>query len=278
MSSGKRRSGAQVEIQVRQLRFSYGNREVLGGVDLTVQPGEVVGLLGPNGSGKSTMVKLLCGVLRPTGGTIRLNGQEITAISPRDLARQVAVVPQEPVFSFPFTALEVVLMGRHPHLDGLAFESAEDIAMATDALERCGAGEFAGRPVQELSAGERQRVVCARALAQDPSCLLLDEPASFMDIRHQVELYDLVRQLADDGTGVLSVLHDLNLAAEYCDRIYLLKEGTVLASGNTTEVFTYANLKSTFDTDLYVDVNALTGRMLVTPLSRKQKSRSQSPS
>ena len=242
-----------------------------------IQPGEVVGLLGPNGSGKSTMVKLLCGVLHPTGGSIKLNGQEITALPPRELARKVAVVPQEPVFSFPFTALEVVLMGRHPHLDGLAFESEEDIALAANALQRCGAGEFADRPVQELSAGERQRVVCARALAQDPGCLLLDEPASFMDIRHQVELYDLVRQQADNDTGVLSVLHDLNLAAEYCDRIYLLKEGTVLASGKTAEVFTYANLKKAFDTDLYVDVNALTGRMLVTPLSRKQRSRSQGP-
>jgi iron complex transport system ATP-binding protein len=263
-------------LKVRNLRFAYGEREVLAGVDLSIRPGEIVGLLGPNGSGKSTMVKVLSGILKPYRGSVTLGGRELRDLAPRDLARTLAVVPQEPVFGFSFNALEVVLMGRHPHLAGLAFESESDIALARDALERCGARQFAHRPVLELSAGERQRVVAARALAQEPGCLLLDEPASFMDIRHQVELFDMVRSLADDeGTGVLSVLHDLNIAAEYCDRIFLLKEGRILATGPTAEVFTYANLKKTFDTDVYVDVNALTGRMLVVPLSRKRKPRNQ---
>ena len=258
-------------IKVRDLRFSYGKREILAGIDLSIRPGEIVGLLGPNGSGKSTIVKVLSGILKPYGGSVTLGGRELRDLAPRDLARTLAVVPQEPVFGFSFNALEVVLMGRHPHLAGLAFESKGDIALARDALERCGALQFAHRPVLELSAGERQLVVAARALAQEPGCLLMDEPASFMDIRHQVELFDLVRSMADDEeTGVLSVLHDLNIAAEYCDRIYLLKEGRILAAGPTAEVFTYAKLKETFDTDVYVDVNDITGRMLVVPLSRKR--------
>ncbi|MBD3867029.1 MAG: ABC transporter ATP-binding protein [Acidobacteria bacterium] len=261
-------------IQVRNLRFSYGERPVLAGVDLSVRPGEIVGLLGPNGSGKSTLVKVLSGVLRPYEGSATLAGRELKDMATRDVARTLAVVPQEPVFGFSFNALEVVLMGRHPHLAGLAFESESDIAKARTALQRCGALEFAHRPVLELSAGERQRVVAARALAQEPDFLLLDEPSSFMDIRHQVELYDLIRDQSDnEATGVMAVLHDLNIAAEYCDRIYLLKEGRILASGPTAEVFTYANLKATFDTDVYVDVNALTGRMLVVPLSQRRKPR-----
>jgi len=172
------------------------------------------------------------------------------------------------VFGFPFTALEIVLMGRPPHLSGLAFESARDLECAEAALAACVGTELSHRMIQELSAGERQRVVFARALAQEPSCLLLDEPASFMDVRHQVEVYDLVRDLANErGTAVLTVLHDLNLAAEYCDRIFLLRDGRVLAGGPTSEVFTYANLKRTFDTEVYVDVNHLTGKLLAIPLS-----------
>jgi len=263
VTEGKNRS-----IEVGSLCFSYGSRQVLANVDLCVGSGEIVGLLGPNGSGKSTLVKVLSGVLRRDSGSIHLGVLEIDSMSRRELAGRLAVVPQEPVFAFPFTVMEVVLMGRHPHLSGLSFESRDDIAIARSALERCGASEFAGRPIQELSAGERQRVVFARALAQEPEYLLLDEPASFLDIRHQVETYDLVRKLASErGTCVLTVLHDLNLAAEYCDRIYLLRRGVVLAGGETGEVFTYANLKNTYDTEVYVDINDLTGKLLVIPLS-----------
>jgi iron complex transport system ATP-binding protein len=189
------------------------------------------------------------------------------------LARRLAVVPQEPLFSFPFSAMEVALMGRHPHLAGLAFESGRDVELARRALERCGASDLGSRSILELSSGERQRVVFARALAQEPRALLLDEPASFLDVRHQVELYDVVRGLVDEQRcSVLTVLHDLNLAAEYCDRIYLLREGRIAAGGATEEVFTYANLTRVFDTEVYVDTNTLTGKLLVVPLpGRVQK-------
>jgi iron complex transport system ATP-binding protein len=244
-------------------------------VDLNVAPGEIVGLLGPNGSGKSTLIKVLTGVHRSYEGSATFDEREVREFPRRQLARQIAVVQQEPSFSFAFTALEIVLMGRHPHIAGLAFESRHDVDLAREALDRCGAAHLASRSIHELSSGERQRIVFARALTQQPRSLVLDEPASFLDIRHQVALYDIVRQqVADRGCSVLTALHDLNLAAEYCDRIYLLREGRIEAAGTTRSVFTYANLRRVFDTDVYVDTNTLTGKMLVVPLpGRVQRER-----
>jgi iron complex transport system ATP-binding protein len=254
-------------LAARELSFAYAGRIALRGVDLTVAPGEIVGLLGPNGSGKSTLIKVLTGVQRSYDGSATLDGREVREIPRRELAQRIAVVQQEPSFSFSFTAMEIVLMGRHPHLAGLALESSRDVDLARKALERCGASHLATRSIHELSSGERQRVVFARALTQQPRSLVLDEPASFLDIRHQVALYDIVReQVVDRGCGVLTALHDLNLAAEYCDRIYLLREGRVEASGSTESVLTYSNLRRVFDTDVYVDTNSVTGKMLVVPL------------
>ena len=256
-----------VTVETAELRFAYGDRDVVDRVDLRASPGEVVGLVGPNGSGKSTLIKVLTGVHRSYDGSATLDGREVREFPRRELARRIAVVQQEPSFSFSFTALEIVLMGRHPHLAGLALESPRDVDVAREALERCGAGHLSSRSIHELSSGERQRVVFARALTQQPRSLVLDEPASFLDIRHQVALYDIVReQVADRGCGVLTALHDLNLAAEYCDRICLLREGRVEACGSTETVFTYSNLRRVFDTDVYVDTNTLTGKMLVVPL------------
>ncbi len=261
-----------VTLQTTDLCFAYNGRRVLDGIGLRADPGEVVGLVGPNGSGKSTLIRVLSGVLGGYSGSARIGGDEVRQLAPVDLARQLAVVPQEPTFSFPFTALQVVLMGRHPHLAGIAFESARDVELARQALAHCGAADLASRTIQELSSGERQRVVFAKALAQQPRALLLDEPASFLDIRHQVELYDVVRERAHEtGSTVLTVLHDLNLAAEYCDRIYLLREGRIEATGPTAEVLTYANLTRVFETEVYVDTNTLTGKLLVVPLSARSR-------
>jgi len=261
-------------LEARGLGFAYHDKPALCRIDLRVEPGEVVGVLGPNGSGKSTLIKVLSGVLRDYEGSALLDGEEISRFPRRELARRMAVVPQEPSFGFPFTALEVALMGRHPHLAGLAFESPRDVELARSALERCGAAQFESRSILELSSGERQRVVFARAVAQQPDALLLDEPASFLDIRHQVAIYDVARGLAvAQGCSVLTALHDLNLAAEYCDRIYLMREGRVEAAGMTAEVFTYANLTRVFDTEVYVDTNALTGKLLVVPLPGRVQER-----
>ncbi len=259
-------------METEAVGFRYVGETALLDVSLRVEPGEVVGLLGPNGSGKSTLIKILSGILSRYKGSARVDGAEVRTARRRDLAGKLAVVPQETSFGFPFTVLQIVLMGRHPHLAGLAFETRQDIALARVALDRCGAAHLEDRTIQDLSSGERQRVVFARALAQEPQALLLDEPASFLDIRHQTELYDLVRELAmTDGTAVLTVLHDLNMAAEYCDRIYLLRQGRVAAAGKTDEVFTYANLTTVFETEVYVDTNDLTGRLLVVPLSGRAR-------
>jgi len=265
---------SEPRLEASGVGFAYrGGRPVLRDVSLAVAPGEVVGLLGPNGSGKSTLLRILSGVLHGYRGSVRVDGEELPRIPRRRLARTIAAVPQEATIAFPWTALEIVLMGRHPHLEGLAFESAEDVELARQALRRCNAEELAARSVLELSAGERQRVVFARALAQQPRALLLDEATSFLDVGHQVELFDVVRALAEDGVAVLAALHDLNLAAEYCDRIVLLRQGAVEASGPTAEVFTYANLTRVYETEVYVDRNDLTGALIVTPLSSRARAR-----
>ncbi len=261
-----------VKLEIDALCQAYGGRRALEDVHLRVEPAEIVGLIGPNGSGKSTLIKTLSGVLPNYRGSIRLDGRDLRSLHRREAARILAVVPQEISFNFPFTALEVVLMGRHSHLGAFAFESNHDRAVAEEALERCGAHHLASRAVQELSSGERQRIVFARAMAQEPRLLLLDEPVSFLDARHQVELYDIVRELVEErAASVLTVLHDLNLAAEYCDRIYLLRQGRIDTSGTTEEVFTYENLTRVFETDFYVTTNDLTGKLLVTPLSGRAR-------
>ena len=263
----------EAALAARDLRFAYAGGHGLDGVDLEVRAGEIVGLLGPNGAGKSTLVKLLSGVLAAGSGSIRVQGDELSGLARREIARRIAVVPQELPFELPFTALETVLLGRHPHLSGLGFEADRDLDIARDALRRVGAGELAERPLGELSSGERQRVAVARALAQQTPILLLDEPTSFLDLRYQVELFDLLRSLAGEGRALLAVLHDLNLAAEYCDRVVLVAGGRSVAAGATAEVLTYAHLTEVYGTEVYVDLNDLTGSLVVTPLSSRARER-----
>jgi len=257
---------------LEEVGFSYGARPVLENISFTVEPGEVVGLVGPNGSGKTTLIRLLSGVRGGYAGSILLDGREISRIDRRELARTVAVVPQESEAALPFSAREIVLMGRHPWARGALFESPDDLRAVDEALERAGAQTLADRNIRELSAGERQRIIFARALAQDPGLLLLDEPTSFLDIRYQTELYDRVRDVVEnDGVSVLTVLHDLNLAAEYCDRICLLSNGHIHDSGPTDEVLTWANLTAVFATDVYVDTHDLTGKLVIIPLSQRAR-------
>jgi iron complex transport system ATP-binding protein len=262
---------ARGRIAAAGLGFRYASGGGVEALTFAVEPGEVFGILGPNGSGKSTLVRLLAGLLQPQQGRVELGGEPVDALSRREIARRLALVPQEPRFEADFTALEAVLLGRHPHLAGVAFESERDVAIARAALARVDAGALAERPVEELSAGERQRVVMARALAQETPALVLDEPSSFLDLRHQVGLFDLVRELAAEGRAVVAVLHDLSLAAEYCDRVLLLEHGRAAALGTTAEALTYANLTRVFETEVYVDVHDLTGGLIVAPLSARAR-------
>lgn len=256
-------------IRLEGVSFAYPGRPVLGEVTLDVAPGERLGLLGPNGSGKSTLIRLLSRVLRPQRGRILLDGRDLATFGARELARRMAVVPQETALDFPFSVMEVVLMGRSPHLAAIGFESARDVGIAEQALAQAGVADLAGRRFHELSGGEKQRVVIARALAQEPEVLLLDEPATFLDLRHVVEIFDLLADLGDERRmTVIVVLHDLNLAALYCRRLAFLKGGRLLAAGPTGDVLTYANVRATYDTDVYITLNDLTGRVNVLPLDR----------
>lgn len=268
------RNPEAVPLAARSVHFRYHHSNtVLRDVSLTLERGEVLGIIGPNGSGKSTLLRLLSGWLRPQEGTVELWGQPLTRFGAREIATQIAVVPQETHVDFPFTVMELVLMGRAPYLGGFAFESPNDIVCARAAMERLGVAHLADRIVQELSGGERQRVVLARALAQNTAILLLDEPGAFLDLHHVVGIYDLLRDLAAEGRSVATVLHDLNLAALYCDRVVLLHEGSVFCAGPPAEVISYKNITQVYETEVYVDLNDLTGAVNVLPLSRPYRER-----
>lgn len=260
-------------IAVEAATFGYGPEAVVHEVSVTVARGEFVGIIGPNGSGKSTLLKLMSGYLRPRGGHVTVDGAAVAGLSRAALGRVLALVPQDTAVTMPFTVMEMVLLGRTPHGSGFAFEDERDLAAARQAMERTDTLSLASRRITELSGGERQRVILARALAQEPRILLLDEPAAFLDIRHAVELYDLLADLLKEGKSVLTVLHDLNLAAMYCDRVGLLKSGRLLQLGPPAEVITYANITATYDTEVYVDTNDVTGAVNVLPLSRVYRER-----
>jgi len=239
-------------LSVRGLRVTYGRREVLRGVDVDVGAGEVVGLVGPNGSGKTSLLKAITRVI-PSTGEVRIGGDDVTALHPRELARRVAVVPQDPALPAGFTALEVVLMGRTPHLGFLEQESAADRQKSLSALVMLGAGGLADRRVDELSGGERQNVVIARALVQEAPLLLLDEPTANLDIGHQSGIARLLRRLAAErNAGVMAALHDLTLASLYCDRLVLMAEGMVLAEGKPEQVLTIENIHRAYGTEVVI--------------------------
>jgi iron complex transport system ATP-binding protein len=225
-----------MSLAAHGLRFGYDRGpEVVRGVDLALAPGEVTGLIGPNGAGKSSLVGLLSGVVRPDAGRVELDGRALRRYARRALARRVAVVPQIPELPAGFVARTVVAMGRAPHLGFFASEGPHDRAVIEAAMRRTDTWRLRDQPVGALSGGERQRVVLARALAQEPAWLLLDEPTAHLDLRYQAEMLRHAARLAEEGLGVLAVLHDLNQAGR-CDRLVLLDRGRVVADGTPREV------------------------------------------
>lgn len=263
--------------QVRSLRFHYHpvNREttdwVLDGLSFDVESGEILGIVGPNGSGKTSLLKLLAKVLRPNAGDIALFGRDLGTMPQGEAARTVAFVPQESPQVFAFTVMETVLMGRYPHhrgakwSAGFGWESAEDMTIAEQAMQSTDITHLAGRSVMDLSGGERQRCMIARALAQMPQVLLLDEPTAFLDLQHQIEICAIVRRLKDErGLTVVLVSHDLNLASQYCDRILMLKDGALFRLGPPDDVIDVDILRVVYGCDVLVDRHPESGVPRVT--------------
>ncbi len=256
--------GAGPALELRDVVAGYGGPAVLDGVSIDVRPGQVVGLVGPNGSGKTSLVRVASRALSPRSGEVRILGQDPYAMPARRAARLVAVVPQElqPVFSF--SALEVVLMGRAPYRSAWGGGGAQDWARAREAMEATAVHHLADRPLEELSGGERRRVVLAQALAQDAPVLVLDEPTTHLDIRHVLDLLGIVRRLAGtERRAVLGVFHDLNLAAATCDRLVVLHRGRVVAEGPPGKVITRELLGDVYGVEAEVEPNPLTGRPVV---------------
>ena len=251
-------------LAFEDVRLRIGPREILRGVTLELGRGEMVGLAGPNGSGKTTLLRVASGVLPAGAGAVRVRGRPTASFSRRELARELAVVPQDAHIAFPFRAGEVVLMGRSPYLGPLGFETGADVRLAEEAMARVGIASLAERSVLELSGGERQLVMVARALAQDARVLLLDEPTAHLDLRHKIVVLDLVREFVRSGRSALVVSHDLTLAARTCDRIALLREGALVATGAPADVITPQNLRTTFGIEADV-LTAPDGAPLVVP-------------
>jgi len=257
---------AAVVLSARELVAGYGTFTALSGVSLELRAGELLAIVGPNGAGKSTLLRLLAGTMQPWRGAVELRGRAIASYERRELARNIATVAQENSVAFGFTVLEVVLMGRAPHLGPFHLESARDLEIACEALDRFDLLGFAERRIQELSGGERKRVFLARALAQEPAIALLDEPTAFLDLRHIAEIFDRMRELcARRQMAVAATLHDLNVAAQWSDRVILLKHGHLAAAGRPEEVLTADNLRAVYETDLYVGRNPATGAVAVLP-------------
>jgi len=264
-------------IEVEGLSFRYYTKEgrgrmwTLDHLSFHVDAGEILGIVGPNGSGKSSLLKILSGLLRVGGGDVLLGGTSLQKRSQADIARLVAVVPQEYAQVFPFTVAETVLMGRFPHRTvrwwsmGIGDETASDLASAHQAMVDTDVVSLADRLVSDLSGGERQRVVIARALAQEPKILLLDEPTAFLDINHQIEICSLIGRLrAERQLTVVLVSHDLNVASQYCDLVLMLKEGQLCRIGSPEETIRPEVLRIVYGCDVVVDAPPQTGRPRVT--------------
>lgn len=253
-------------LKVNNISFAYEKDPVLRDISFQISAGEWLGLLGPNGSGKTTLIKCLSRNLRPQRGSIGLGGKDLSSYRQNELARTVAVVPQDTSMIFPFSAFEVVLMGRSPFAKSFGFESRRDIETAERSMDLTGTWGLKDRMFNELSGGEKQRVIIARALAQEPRVLLMDEPTSFLDIKHQHEILSLLKRLNEErGLTIISAMHDINSALLHCRTIMLMKGGRANKIGPTGEVVTYASLKDVFDTEVYVGMNDLNGKPYYLP-------------
>ena len=254
-------------LDATDLRVQLGGESVLGGVSLSVGRGEFVGLVGPNGAGKTTLLHTLNGTRSPDAGTVRVDGEPVGTQSSREVARQIATVPQETTLSFSFSVADVVEMGRTPYVSRFGTTTPADHEAVERAMAAAEVAEFADRSVQSLSGGERQRVLLARALAQETETLLLDEPTASLDINHQVRTLELVADAVADGRAVVAAIHDLDLAARYCDRLLLLADGGIRAAGEPASVLASDALQTAFGVPTELSEDPTTGTPRVTAVT-----------
>ncbi|HUV25487.1 MAG TPA: heme ABC transporter ATP-binding protein [Methanomassiliicoccales archaeon] len=242
-----------MRLEVDGISFAYNSHDVLSDISFQMCGGQMVGIIGPNGSGKTTLLKCINRVLKPRLGTVLLEGKDLKELSRKEIALEIGVVPQNNEIRFPFTVMDVVMMGRSPALQTFQRESKEDLEIVEKAMRMTDVLRLADREIDQVSGGERQRVIIARALAQRPKVLLLDEPTLHLDVNHQLEVLDLVQDLAkSEGLTVIMVSHDLDLAARYCDRVIMLSEGSIRAAGKVEKVLTSENLEAVFKIRAYV--------------------------
>jgi len=245
-------------LKIGNLSGGYGKEFIIKDIFFEIKRGDFLGIIGPNGSGKSTLLRLMSRVLTPEKGKIALEEKDINNMDLKEFCRKVAFVPQDTLINFSFSVEEIVLMGRIPHLKRLQFETKTDFLIAQNALSLTDTLYLKEKDIDELSAGERQRVIIAKALTQEPILLLLDEPTSHLDIGHQIQILDLLRKLnREKNLTIVMVLHDLNLASEYCNRIILLNEGRIFKEGNPYEVLTYQNIETVYKTIVVVNKNPI---------------------
>ena len=256
-------SGRPHAVSAEGVSWSVDGQTLLDGVRLHAEEGRFTGIIGPNGAGKSTLLRTLSGMLRRAGGAVLLDGADLRSMSSREIASRMALVSQIAPYTHGFTAFELVLMGRYPHLGRFRIEGSEDNRIARDAMRQTDTEAFADRTLDTLSGGERQRVFVSRALAQQPRVLLLDEPTSNLDVYHQLKVLGLVRRLVDEGLTAIAAIHDLQMAARYCDRLVLLSEGRVLAEGTPEEVLTRETIESAFGVRCAVHPDPVTGALAV---------------
>lgn len=254
-------------LEVKNLSFGYGKENILDNISFRIKQGEFISIIGPNGSGKSTLLKLLNNIYKPKSGTILVQGRNIKDYNGKELARSIALVPQNTVIDYGFTVEDIVLMGRYPYIGRFEKEKEEDYQIVDKALKLTNTYNLKKRRINEISGGECQRVIIAKALAQNPDIILLDEPTSHLDINHQMEIVKLLEELnKKQGTTIVLVIHDINLAARYSDRILLLNEGRILAVGEPSIVINEPNIERAYNLEVAIERNPITNSICVIPL------------
>lgn len=254
-------------LQVQNLKFGYKRGLVLKDISFNIEKGQFISIIGPNGSGKSTILKLLNNLYSPKKGNIFIEGKNIYGYKKRDLAQKIALVPQDTFLDYEFTVEDVVLMGRHPYKKRFQKEDENDFKIVEEALKMTNTLHLRDKLITEISGGERQRVVIARALAQNPSIILLDEPTSHLDINHQIEILNLLKRLNQEkSTTIVIVIHDINIASRYSDEIIMINEGKIVGIGRPEEVITKKNIEETYNLKVIIEKNRVTNKIYLTPI------------